>query len=212
MNGSKFLGQIIRGGIFKKDLMEPNEFVAEVYRRMSLRLREQKNLSIEWDDFLNNRTAVAAAGQYELVLPRNKNARILDIGFGQGWFMSACIRLGYTNIYGADFNAEEKMLHVCKATSSIQGIYNLQTNIGDFLANKNEKYDFIHLSHVIEHIPKYSLLYVTDALYRSLFKDGVLFLRYLFGLRSPSLVTGAMGAGATRTASEIESYIKSTMP
>ena len=35
----------------------------------------------------------------------------------------------------------------------------------------------VHLSHVIEHIPKYSLLWVVDALYRSLKPGGVLMLR-----------------------------------
>src|SRR3990172_9380904 len=157
--------------------MEPDEFVAEVYRRMSLRAKEQRDLAIKWNDFMNDRAAVIASGQYESALPRNKNAKILDIGFGNGWFMSACIKLGYTDIYGADFGGVEKMSQVCKATSSIKGIFDIRTNIGEFLAEKNEKYDFIHLSHVIEHIPKYSLLYVTDALYRSLNRGGVLFLR-----------------------------------
>ena len=40
--------------------------------------------------------------------------------------------------------------------------------------------------------------------------DGILVLRYMFGLRGQSLIQGAIGAGATRTtAAEIESYLSS---
>jgi hypothetical protein len=43
--------------------------------------------------------------------------------------------------------------------------------------------------------------------------DGVLIVRYLFGLRGASLVGGALGPGATRTsATQIESYIAARLP
>jgi hypothetical protein len=42
--------------------------------------------------------------------------------------------------------------------------------------------------------------------------DGLLMLRYLFGLRGDALIANAVGAGATRdTAAEIESYIASVL-
>ena len=44
------------------------------------------------------------------------------------------------------------------------------------------------------------------------FTDGLLIIRYMFGLRGPALTAGAIGAGATRTAAEIETYIQSVMP
>jgi glucose/arabinose dehydrogenase len=48
----------------------------------------------------------------------------------------------------------------------------------------------------------------TDAL-----TDGLLIIRYLFGLRGPQLIQGAVGAGATRTsAAQIETYILSLLP
>jgi methyltransferase family protein len=53
----------------------------------------------------------------------------------------------------------------------------IERDIGDFLSQRPEEYDFIHMSHVIEHIPKYSLLWVVDAIFRALKKDGVLLLR-----------------------------------
>ena len=48
----------------------------------------------------------------------------------------------------------------------------------------------------------------TDAL-----TDGLLIMRYMFGLRGNSLIAGAVGTGATRTtAADIETYIQSLMP
>ena len=47
----------------------------------------------------------------------------------------------------------------------------------------------------------------TDAL-----TDGLIIVRYLLGLRGPSLVAGAVGPGATRAELQIEAYIQSLMP
>ena len=42
--------------------------------------------------------------------------------------------------------------------------------------------------------------------------DGILIMRYLFGLRGAPLAANALGPGATRTAAEIEDYVQSLMP
>ena len=43
--------------------------------------------------------------------------------------------------------------------------------------------------------------------------DGLLLLRYLFGLRGAALIAGAVGSGATRTtADQIEAYLQTLMP
>ncbi len=42
--------------------------------------------------------------------------------------------------------------------------------------------------------------------------DGLLITRYLFGLRGPALIDGAIGTGATRTQTQIEAYLQSLMP
>lgn len=42
--------------------------------------------------------------------------------------------------------------------------------------------------------------------------DGMLFIRYLFGLRGGALVSGAIGSGATREAPDIETHIRALMP
>ena len=43
--------------------------------------------------------------------------------------------------------------------------------------------------------------------------DGLLITRYLFGLRGPALIAGAIGTGATRTTeAQVEAYIQPLMP
>ena len=154
--------------------MEPHAFVAEVYRRMSLRQPPRKWET--WEQMENDPTVEQATHEYAPLLPQNPDAAILDLGFGRGWFIAACLKHGYANIYGADFGIARKA-HVRDWSPSVKELYEIETNIGDFLAGYRERFDLIHMSHVIEHIPKYSLLYVVDALYWALKPGGVLLLR-----------------------------------
>jgi 2-polyprenyl-3-methyl-5-hydroxy-6-metoxy-1,4-benzoquinol methylase len=147
--------------------MEPHEFVAEVYRRMALRNGDTQRLPP------TQQRIDQVADEYHSLLPDNKDAAILDIGFGDGWFMAACLQLGYTNVSGAEFAPENKpYLKQWNVT-----LHKIESEIGEFLSQHPEQYDFIHMSHVIEHIPKYSLLWIVDALYQALKKRGRLFLR-----------------------------------
>ena len=156
--------------------MEPNKFIAEVYRRMDMGDSGHPD-SIDPDFFLNNKYTKAAVKDYQKVLPEKKDTKILDIGFGWGQFSAACIHLGYENIHCADFGAKHKLLKVRKEFPQIKGVYDIESTVGDFLGDSDEKFDFIHLSHVIEHIPKHSLLYLVDSIYKSLNRDGIFFAR-----------------------------------
>jgi 2-polyprenyl-3-methyl-5-hydroxy-6-metoxy-1,4-benzoquinol methylase len=155
--------------------MEPNEFVAEVYRRMSLRQRRDQPKP-SGSEIMKDRRVLLAVDEYKALLPADKSASILDVGFGGGWFLAACLKLGYSNLTGADFGIANKA-HVRNWNPAAVTLHEIQGNIGEFPSTHAERYDFIHMSHVIEHIPKYSLLWVVDALYRALRKRGVLLLR-----------------------------------
>jgi SAM-dependent methyltransferase len=152
--------------------VEPNAFVAELYRRMMLRRVEQMGAAVSIPPTLQRVAAVAA--EYAPHLPSDKAARILDIGYGDGWFMAACQRLGYSCVAGADFGDPDRKPYL--RTMEVE-LYIIESDIGDFLLGHAEQFDFIHMSHVIEHIPKYSLLWIGDALFRSLKKGGTLLLR-----------------------------------
>jgi len=131
---------------------------------------------ISWPEMEKQSQVLQAVHELRDLLPQNKNAAILDIGFGHGWFLAACLKLGYRELSGADFGIAHKDYIRTWSERPIQ-LYEIEDNIGNFLSDRAGQYDFIHLSHVIEHIPKYSLLWVVDALYRALKPGGVLLLR-----------------------------------
>ncbi len=147
--------------------MEPNAFVAEVYRRMSLRSVSPPASPPATEHVL------AVAKEYSEHLPASKDASILDMGYGDGWFMAACLKLGYRNVSGAEFTPDAKPY----LKDWDVKLHRIHKDIGEFLMGQRETYDFIHLSHVIEHIPKYSLLWVVDSLYFALRPNGSIFLR-----------------------------------
>lgn len=155
--------------------MEPNAFVAEVYRRMSLRHQAERPRP-SFAQIKDDRQVLLAAAEYAQLLPADKTAAILDIGFGGGWFIAASLKLGYSNVSGADFGILHKA-HIGDWAKPAIPLHEIENDIGTFLSSRNEEYDFIHMSHVIEHIPKYSLLWVVDALYKALKQNGVLLLR-----------------------------------
>jgi len=152
---------------------------------MSVRHRAEQ-AAPSWSEAKDDPRVLQAAGELRRLVadgllppalpPNDKEAAILDLGFGGGWFLAACLRLGYSNLSGADFGIATKAHVQAWAPGSIT-LFEIQSDIGSFLADKPETFQFIHMSHVIEHIPKYSLLWVVDALYRALKPGGVLMLR-----------------------------------
>ena len=83
------------------------------------------------------------------VLPKNKNAKILDIGCGLGQYMVKLRELDYTSVLGIDISTEA--INICKSKrlNAIQ-----IPNINEFKVLESEKFDFAILSHVLEHLPK----------------------------------------------------------
>jgi SAM-dependent methyltransferase len=72
-----------------------------------------------------------------------RDARILDVGCARGGLLDALRDLGFTNLTGLDPSA------VCAAETYRRGhkaVHGLLSDVGD-------KFDFITLSHVLEHIP-----------------------------------------------------------
>lgn len=154
--------------------MEADAFLAELYRRMSLR-QGSDDQAVAWEDVRQQSMVQRARTKYRDLLPTDREARILDIGFGNGWFLAACLELGYQNVSGAEFGGRKAWIE--SWSPAIRTIYSIDTSITDFLAEHQETFDFIHLSHVIEHIPRYNLLETGDALYQALRPGGTLFVR-----------------------------------
>lgn len=86
-------------------------------------------------------------------LPEDKNASILDIGCGYGQNLLKIKELGYKNLKGIDISSSGKEI------LNAQGIeFEQIENLGIFCEASKQKYDFIIMSHVLEHIPKEEII------------------------------------------------------
>lgn len=154
--------------------MEPNEFISEVYRRGAA-------LMPGGPVVINVETFVASADKqriaiYKNILPSNLRARIIDIGSGNGEFLSACNALGYEDVTAADFRAVDKFKPVTEALPNIK-TEDFSASISEHFSKKNVEYDVIHFAHIIEHVYKYDLIETMDALYSALKPGGMIIVR-----------------------------------
>ena len=99
-------------------------------------------------------------------LPLNKNANIFDYGCGYGQIISAIQRAGYNNV--TCYDIEPSCIAHCKNNG-------LNIITSDSLYKIEEGYyDFIIVSHVLEHIPKDKIISTLNQIKRLLSKDGQL--------------------------------------
>lgn len=106
---------------------------------------------------------------FKSFLPREKNSHVLDIGIGNGKTLKVFKNLGYDNYMGIDI-ARDLIEEAKKRGLSCE--YIEDTNA--FLDLNKEKYSFVFLSHVIEHIPKNEAVIFLEKIKNSLANDGVL--------------------------------------
>ena len=160
-------------------MLNASEFLKELYARLDAQNVSYNKGQISVADFTDNALAKMFIEQYEPFLPKDKNAKILDIGVGNGWFASLCVSLGYKHIELIDFGCSEKFSDIKDGLNEVYAVYDVETSIQSLLNQEtfHNQYDFIHLSHVIEHIPKYDLIGTMDSLNGALKKQGTLFLR-----------------------------------
>lgn len=159
-------------------------FIKEFYKRdfqyhLSKRDKEvlDFNLLVKHPNIKNNISI------YKNNLPAKKDDPILDLGFGDGWFLGICLKLGYENIFIADYDANEKISNIPEKFQDFITILNIQDNIPELLNNYHNYFKFIHLSHVVEHIPRYTLFDFSDSIKGSLGNNAT------FMLRTPNMLS-----------------------
>ena len=108
--------------------MESNAFIHEVYRRMQGRYVENSSRP-NFEEIKLTQSVKKAVDDYKALLPQDKDSKILDIGFGTGWFLAACIQLGYTNLYGAEFGFQGDS-NLLSWSNQIRGVDQIHSNIG----------------------------------------------------------------------------------
>ena len=100
-------------------------------------------------------------------LPPEKSAVVLDIGCGFGQMLLALRREGYTHLRGVDVVSEA--VDRCRQ----QGLdVELITNLEEYCAKQDPAYDFVVVSHVIEHLPKAGIVDTLRAIRSRLMKPG----------------------------------------
>lgn len=81
-------------------------------------------------------------------LPADKNAPILDIGCGEGNFLAALKKLGYTNCKGIDFR--EEAIAVCRSRGLVAEVSDART----YFEKSKEQFELIFAIDVLEHLSK----------------------------------------------------------
>lgn len=86
-------------------------------------------------------------------LPVNREANILDIGCGLGTFLHELANRGYTGLTGIDISDEA--ISVClRKGLSVEKIDSLD----DYCQGSGKRFDFIMMSHVLEHLEKEKII------------------------------------------------------
>lgn len=105
---------------------------------------------------------------FQKLLPKDNNARILDIGCGSGHFLKYIDLLGYSDYLGVDISEEQ--INYCKRYVTNKVLLN--SDLNKFLNSKAGVYDFIMINDVIEHFEKDEILSILSSVYKSLKKNG----------------------------------------
>lgn len=106
----------------------------------------------------------------EPFFPKDKSARILDLGCGYGLFIDACQKSGYQNISGMDFNAE-----AVEYAKKALGLENVAE--GDVFAYLERlpasSFDVIIAANFLEHIKKELVPQLLQLIATRIKNDGV---------------------------------------
>lgn len=100
------------------------------------------------------------------VLPRNSDANILDIGCGFGQTLNSLRDKGYANLKGIDINDEA--IAQCKKLNL--DVVKVDDTIS-YSKLSEKKFDFIIMSHVLEHIEKDKMIDTLKAIRENLLSD-----------------------------------------
>ena len=116
---------------------------------------------------------------YSEYMPKNKEAKILDIGCGNGIFLYYLKKYGYVNNMGIDVDKSSVDIVKENVTENVSN-----TDAFAFLNNFNKEYDMIIMNEVLEHINKEQIIPLIKLIYSSLSKGGI-FIAYVPNMENP---------------------------
>lgn len=112
-------------------------------------------------------------------LPKNKSAKILDVGCGYGGFVYWLHEQGYPNTKGIDISTE--MIELSKSLN-IQNTF--KDNMFDHLKINKNRYDLIFCRDVLEHLPKAEVVEILSLFYDAIKSDGSIIIQVPNGFGS----------------------------
>jgi len=110
---------------------------------------------------------------YKKYLPKNKNAPILEIGFGRGSFLAYLKREGYGSFLGIEVGKAQVNFVKKTITQNVK----LVKNMADFLKKHNNQYELIFLGDVIAHLPKEKIILYLKLARNALKNKGIILIR-----------------------------------
>lgn len=105
-------------------------------------------------------------------LPRDRGARILDMGCGQGELIEMLRAEGYTRVDGVDVSPQQVELALRRGVEGID-----EADLFEYLAAHQDTYDAIVAVDVVEHFDKEGVLEVLEAVATALAAQGRLVMR-----------------------------------
>ncbi|MEZ0610035.1 class I SAM-dependent methyltransferase [Fibrella sp. WM1] len=117
------------------------------------------------------------------LLPPQPDARIVDLGCGNGCYLYHAKQYGYTNLIGVDTSAEQVALAHQIGLTDVR-----QQTIDSFLATYHDPTDLVLLMDVLEHLTLAETLVLLDAVYAVLKPGGRVLIHVpnaegIFGMR-----------------------------
>ncbi len=110
---------------------------------------------------------------YAKLLPRDKDAAIIDVGCGMGHFLSYLQSKGYRNIKGIDICGEQVEWCEKNVCEKVEKVDDLLT----FFLNSGAAFDLIIMNDLIEHLAKDEMVDILSAARKSLKPAGALICR-----------------------------------
>jgi SAM-dependent methyltransferase len=137
--------------------------VNEYSNYLTVALGSDGQSKIKMEQFKNN---------YAYFFPKNKNAKILDIGPGKGEMLSCLDRHGFSDIKAVDISES-----VVEYVSQLGYNVSLINDLAVYLSANGDTFDLITMCDVVEHIPKNNVLDIMRAVRNALKKNGLLIVQ-----------------------------------
>ena len=109
---------------------------------------------------------------YRKFMPADKNAKIVDIGCGTGYFLYYLKENGYTDFMGVDISSQQVRFIKDKF-----GIEAVNEDAFEFLSRNEQGFDLITVHDVLEHIEKNRVIEFLKLIKASLRPGGQVFFR-----------------------------------